>query len=350
MKLKGSPLKNICIILFLFLGVLLYKNIFTVREGISAGRAKGLVGRIENNMKQEMAAEGVPYDAPDTAGLLDQLTNLMITENAYNQEDIKASFAATQAEIIGPAANTVKPVLMDNSFFIGNKFSDVFCAKYGGTAQLENKCAKLSADSCNLTDCCVYVNGTKCMAGDAKGPSNITAMTTDTDYYSYKYQCHGNCVSDSQCAKYTDGDKNVSDDCLNEMWGSSGCTTTIPRVNWWKAQTKSGVSKDMEAWATLPDAYHRKACYGDMRQQWPELTKDFVKVFGNNGTVSCSRYCNGTRGKAWNNELPSNWKGAVCIAAGLNDDEDCNRVPGYSAQGTHCICQRSDSNPWALYD
>jgi hypothetical protein len=73
-------------------------------------------------------------------------------------------------------------------------------------------------------------------------------------------------------------------------------------------------------------------------------------VVGNNGTVSCSKYCGGIGGGSWNNELPATWKGAVCAAAGFDDNEDCNRVAGYSAQGTQCICKRSDDTPWSLYN
>lgn len=35
-------------------------------------------------------------------------------------------------------------------------------------------------------------------------------------------------------------------------------------------------------------------------------------VIGNNGLISCDRYCQGIGGKAWNSELPDEWKGAKC--------------------------------------
>jgi len=36
------------------------------------------------------------------------------------------------------------------------------------------------------------------------------------------------------------------------------------------------------------------------------------KVYGNNGTTTCERYCSGISGAPWNNELPASWNGARC--------------------------------------
>lgn len=38
------------------------------------------------------------------------------------------------------------------------------------------------------------------------------------------------------------------------------------------------------------------------------------KVYGNNGSVSCSTYCGGTNHSPWNNELPKDWFGAKCTS------------------------------------
>jgi hypothetical protein len=34
---------------------------------------------------------------------------------------------------------------------------------------------------------------------------------------------------------------------------------------------------------------------------------------GNNGSVSCERYCQGINGSSWNGELPHEWNGAKCV-------------------------------------
>jgi hypothetical protein len=97
-----------------------------------------------------------------------------------------------------PVENTVAPIFRSNTFFTGNKFSDAFCSINGGNpSNLSNQCATLTSDNCNATDCCVWVNGSKCMAGDANGPSIPSGTTgnVDADYYSYRYQCYGECDS-----------------------------------------------------------------------------------------------------------------------------------------------------------
>jgi len=346
MNLKG---KNIIILLFLILGIIFLKSFFTIREGkdISPEEAKALGEDIQTSINQKMAAAGVPYTAPDTTDLFKQLTNLMDVQ--VGKEAERANASADAAQNTTAAQNTVAPNIIDNSFFMGNKFSDAFCDKYQGTSQLGEKCESLTEDNCNLTDCCVFVNGNKCMAGGANGPSNIPGVAKDSDYYFHKYQCHGNCISDSSCSKYADGDRNVSNECFSELWEDAGCTTKLPDSGWWRLQTKTDVYKDMALWASMPDANHRKVCYGEIKNNWPNLNSNYKRVVGNNGTVSCSRYCNGIGGKSWNNELPSTWKGAVCAAAGFNDDKDCNNIPGLSQQGTQCICARNDSIPWSAY-
>lgn len=347
MNLKVMKKKNIIILLFLILGIIFLKSFFTVREGINPDEAGALVKDIKSTINEKMSEAGVPYDMPDTSDLFNSLTNIMEVEVARETQRASANAAATQNTT--PAQNTVVPIIIDNSFFKGNKISDAFCDKYRGTSQLGEKCESLTEDNCNLTDCCVYVNGSKCMAGSAAGPTNMPGVTKDSDYYFYKYQCHGNCISDSSCSKYADGDKNVSNECFSELWKDVGCTMQIPNTDSWKLQTKSNVYDDMVLQASMPDANHRKMCYGEIKNQWPNLNNNYKRVFKNNGSVSCSRYCSGTGGNSWNNELPANWRGAVCAAAGFNDDKDCDSISGASAQGTQCICARSDNTPWSSY-
>jgi len=69
-------------------------------------------------------------------------------------------------------------------------------------------------------------------------------------------------------------------------------------------------------------------------------------VFENNGTVSCDTYCHGQgNGYSWNNELPKNWKGAVCVGSNL-DNNSCSKVPGFR-KGLECKCKRADNKPYA---
>ena len=224
--------------------------------------------------------------------------------------------------------------------------SDAFCHSSGNTSDLNNKCAALTADSCNIADCCVWVNGTKCAAGNANGPTIITGVASDTDYYFHKYQCYGNnCETTAdQCLQYKNTDRNIPDNCLAPLWKEAGCSAPLPNTGWWKLETKTMVQNDMSAWASLPDYTHRVSCYGEDKSKWPGLDEKYKRVYGNNGLVSCNQYCNNSQGKA---ELPSSWNGASCVAAGQNSDEDCSNVSGASSINTQCICVKNDVTPWA---
>ena len=186
--------KYLVILLFSILGVLFLNDFFTIREGkdISPEKAQALGKDIKSSIDNKMAAAGVPFQTPDTGDMFKQLTELMETEIARSTEHATTVAVTEAKKNTSPAENTVPPNIIANSFFLGNKFSDVFCNKYTG-AQLENKCAELTEDNCNITDCCVYANGTKCMAGDANGPKSTAFLKTDANYYLYKYQCYGNC-------------------------------------------------------------------------------------------------------------------------------------------------------------
>ncbi len=76
---------------------------------------------------------------------------------------------------------------------------------------------------------------------------------------------------------------------------------------------------------------------------------NLVTVIGNNGSVSCNKYCHGTSGQSWNNELPSAWQGAQCVAAGKNRNIPCTqaiRDPSDPMGYLQCVCKRNDSFPY----
>jgi hypothetical protein len=262
MQLKGFiniNRKSLFLILIFILGVLFFTNVYTFKEGaegrpvsasqaateqsldkmnneppppdISPEDAQALGDDIKQSINEKMAAAGVPFVAPDTKDIFKQLTDIMKNEINRSQENANAALLAT-TENITPAGNTVAPNIIDNSFFLGNKFSTAFCDKYNGS-QLSNKCASLTADNCNLTDCCVYVNGTKCMAGGAKGPTNITGVTTDADYYLYKYQCYGNCEDSRPQSTSQGASQNASQDASqgsSQSASQSAITSAIKRT------------------------------------------------------------------------------------------------------------------------
>jgi hypothetical protein len=99
-----------------------------------------------------------------------------------------------------------------------------------------------------------------------------------------------------------------------------------------------------------------KSEYGS--QNFGSVNTNIARTYGNNGTVSCNKYCHGLNGQSWNNELPIAWKGAQCLTAGKNGNIPCGqarRDPNNPNGSLQCVCQRNDrfpyetrANPWSL--
>ena len=73
-----------------------------------------------------------------------------------------------------------------------------FCEKYKDyPVQLEQICNTLDVNTCGSTSCCVLLGGSKCVAGNASGPtvqSNYSdVFLRNKDVYYYKGKCYGNC-------------------------------------------------------------------------------------------------------------------------------------------------------------
>jgi hypothetical protein len=181
----------------IILGIL-WSSMNKYREGldeppppsISADDAKELA----SSFKQQMAAAGIPQvNSSDMTNLFDELSSLVSQEVTAMHNTVAQ---ATEDENNTPAVNTVVPPIPfpDTSFFMGSKFGDAFCSvNNDNPTSLNQKCSTLTSENCNATDCCIWANGSKCVAGDARGPTYINGVSADADYYSYKYQCYGNC-------------------------------------------------------------------------------------------------------------------------------------------------------------
>lgn len=63
--------------------------------------------------------------------------------------------------------------------------------------KLENACNNLDNNMCKMTDCCVSLGGSKCVAGNEQGPTMkynySNYLVKNRDYYYYKNKCYGNC-------------------------------------------------------------------------------------------------------------------------------------------------------------
>lgn len=70
-----------------------------------------------------------------------------------------------------------------------------FCETHRGKSdELDKDCNELTQGNCNVTDCCVWVNKTKCSAGGVNGPTYKTDKDGNlitVDSYYYKNKCYG---------------------------------------------------------------------------------------------------------------------------------------------------------------
>lgn len=74
--------------------------------------------------------------------------------------------------------------------FIKDDMADDFCKNFQGSSNtLDAACSQLTDENCNKTNCCVLLNGKKCVAGNQSGPTFQTAPSgkdTMVDYYYYQ--------------------------------------------------------------------------------------------------------------------------------------------------------------------
>jgi hypothetical protein len=73
-----------------------------------------------------------------------------------------------------------------------------FCTELANDTLARNeKCGTLDQSTCASTSCCVLLGGTKCMAGDANGPTIKSAFSDVTipnkTYWYHQGKCSGNC-------------------------------------------------------------------------------------------------------------------------------------------------------------
>lgn len=112
------------------------------------------------------------------------------------------------------------------------------CTTYAGEyKELDKKCKALSNENCNLSSCCISLNGTKCVAGNASGPTYLTDQGNAIDYYYYLYRntCYGKGCDDASnkykvsCGKYADNSTGISKACMVQMFNDAGCKNPNPK-------------------------------------------------------------------------------------------------------------------------
>ncbi len=332
--MKSNLIIILLIGLLIFLGVLwLYKN-NKIREGIDPDEEdifqEGEGTEPENKdtlpdedtlkdfaSKTEQGMKDIGLTPPSIAQvnqLLDEIKGIAANEVVAVQERQEAR---AEADANTSVVNTVQPSLTPLTFFTGNKFGDAFCEIYGGNpVNLTNKCSTLTSESCNATNCCIWVNGKKCIAGNEKGPTIPmgSSATVDADYYSYKYQCYGNCnsptivppsktissgaaavagavagaVEDIGECMIDDRSTNVTPECVNQAWSQLGCESTwkqIPMNKGWFNLPGSILNVD----TTGKNLYYKEKStqIADITGQTMELVQGHMAALAQHNPSAC---------------------------------------------------------------
>jgi hypothetical protein len=280
-RLKYSIL--IIILILIFLGILWLKYNSHNKEGLDADSAAALSSDILSTVNSKLSAAGVDTAAytakiPD---ILDQVTQLINRES--DAADDAGATGQGPPDFSAVVDTTGSDYYPSKTFFKGSKFSDGFCQSYTDPVELNNACSSLSTENCNQTDCCIVLNGSKCVAGNAEGPMYQTENGNDIDYayYSYKNQCYGSCGKGlanaaNPCAAYATTDTGISERCIKRLWSQSGCPNG--------AYINSDVVTDLKDHSKMAiqvkfkkarsDEPNYAECYGPNESRWPVPCND----------------------------------------------------------------------------
>jgi hypothetical protein len=131
--------------------------------------------------------------------------------------------------------NTSIDKLYGNKGLLNSDFKEDICTKYvGNNETINKKCNQLSATNCKIPDCCVLLNGNKCVAGNINGPTFLTENGKKVDqlYFYFKEKCYGHCETAdtyaAACGNYTKYSTGISKDCMIKMFNNYGCPNPKP--------------------------------------------------------------------------------------------------------------------------
>ena len=247
--IKGKIIYTLLLLgLTIILGIVwVNKKYNTRKEGLpDSEQLQALGDNISSYANEQLAAAGIVPTSESNAAMseaIDDMSALIASEGA----SISDTPYEEATDSSGAVVDTNSPICTDlnkanctdasvflgtnQSFLTGATFSSGFCqANNNDPVKLNQQCSRLTSANCNATDCCILLGGKKCVAGNANGPSFTTENGQDIDftYYSYKNACYGSCgkgkgSAANPCSAYNDTDANVSVQCLNRLWKTTGC-------------------------------------------------------------------------------------------------------------------------------
>jgi hypothetical protein len=276
----------ILIILLIVLGVYWYYKRNTIIEGNLETVTNSLSGFMDT-LKTET---GMSFDSSKSAellGLMDKLKDITGSSQDNGIYNVDYPYATAADDSSANLINTTPSTYPGKTFLVGgrDRFSDGFCETYGSSLTLDLECNKLTAEHCNETSCCVFLNGKKCVAGSKDGPTvmvdTLNGGDIDYTYYSHKNTCYGTCEKEmttesaNPCSSYTNDSTSISKSCINRYWKQTVCGESVNNPNYitddlvkeWKNHSRAAIKEKIKDIAT--DEIHYAKCYGTNETKWP---------------------------------------------------------------------------------
>jgi len=123
------------------------------------------------------------------------LFGLILTFNIYDSKNPSTSTSTKQLKEVVTIETMTTP---DNSKIDLQMDSSMsFCQNheyFPSGSTLEKSCDGLTNENCKSVSCCILLNGEKCVAGGASGPTFKTetdGTKRNVDYYYYQKKCYG---------------------------------------------------------------------------------------------------------------------------------------------------------------
>jgi hypothetical protein len=167
---------------------------------------------------------------------LNEIATDIMNEN-NNKIDWRHVYVNDSSKVFAviPNPSTSIDDLYGHKGLLNSDFKEDICTKYiGDLKTINKKCKQLSATNCKIPDCCVLLNGTKCVSGNINGPTFLTenGKSVDQLYFYHKDKCYGNCeTSDTYadaCGNYSKDSTGISKECMIQMFNNYGCPNPKP--------------------------------------------------------------------------------------------------------------------------
>jgi len=292
-KKLNIKIRNNTIIIIILVALLIVLGVYWQSKRKSIIEGNSVFDAIKNKTLDNMSfineavggTEGGDDIQKQIKGLMDDLEKVTKeSEDLYNND---RPYAVDEDNNPANLINRTPETYPGKTFLLGgnNRFSDGFCETYGSKPDLDIQCNKLTAEHCNQTDCCVFLNGKKCVAGSKDGPDTtidtVSGGDIDYTYYSHKNTCYGSCgdgmtTSANPCSIYKDDSSKISKECIKRYWKNTVCGKDENNPDYisdglvteWKDYSRKAIKAKIRDIATNEEEYNK--CYGEDESNWPE--------------------------------------------------------------------------------